>query len=195
MCLANLSDPGMVILPTHRLLKKVSATTDEALASLAGKYEIVEEPAPEVGAGSGVGDRLAELSREHGGASVFCLYEGGANIRYLLGKASDAGTASVDEAVASLDVSRLHEDVVDGAYRASHEEGDIAFTPDHELALSCVRGGECAVALLVNPTPIESVCAIAKAGGKMPHKSTYFYPKLRTGLVVHAFAPPAGDSS
>ena len=194
MCLANVADPGMVILPTYRLLKKVSATTEDALAALSAKYDIVEEPAPEAGAGGLVAERLAALSRENGGASVFCLYDGGANVRYLIGRHS-GDAASVDEAVAALDVSRLHTEVVDGAFRASHEEGDIAFTPDPELALSSARSGECAVALMLNPTPIESVCEIAKAGGKMPHKSTYFYPKIRTGLVVHAFAPPAGDSA
>ncbi len=194
MCLANIADPGMVILPTYRLLKKVSATTEDALAALAEKYEIVEEPAPEAGECGRVAERLAALSGENGGASVFCLYDGGANVRYLIGR-HDGDTSSVDEAVAALDVSRLHAEVVDGAFKASHEEGDIAFTPDPEFALSCARSGECAAAVLLNPTPLESVSEIAKAGGKMPHKSTYFYPKIRTGLVVHAFAPPAGDSS
>ncbi len=194
MCLANVSDPGMVILPTYRLLKKVSAATEDALAVLAEKYEVLEETAPEVGAGGRVAGRLAALSRENGGAGVFCLYDGGESVKYLIGRRG-AEVASVEEAVAALDVSRLHTDIVDGAYGASHEEGNIAFTPDPELALASARGGECAVALLLNPTPLESVCEIAKAGGKMPHKSTYFYPKVRTGLVVHAFAPPAGDSS
>lgn len=101
----------------------------------------------------------------------------------------------MEEAVAALDVSRLHADVVEGAYRAPHGEADIGFTPDPELALASARSGACAAALLLNPTPIASVRAIARAGGRMPHKSTYFYPKLRTGLVIHAFAPPAGDSS
>ncbi len=194
MCLANAADPGMVILPTHRLLKKVSATTEEALATLAGKYDILEEPAPEAGTGGLATERLTALCEENGGASVYCLYDGGASVRYLIGRHATV-TASVDEAVAALDVSRLHADIVDCAFKASHEEEDIAFTPDPEIALSSARSGECTAALLLNPTPIESVCEIAKAGGKMPHKSTYFYPKIRTGLVVHAFAPPAGDAS
>ena len=194
MCLANVADPGMVILPTYRLLKKVSATTEEALAALAGKYDVLEEPAPEAGACGRVAERLSALSGENAGASVFCLYDGGANVRYLIGR-HDGDASSVEEAVAALDVSRLHAEIVDGAFKASHEEGDIAFTPDPELAFNSARSGECAAAVLLNPTPLESVCEIAKAGGKMPHKSTYFYPKIRTGLVVHAFAPLAGDSS
>ncbi len=191
MCLANVSDPGMVILPTHRMLRKVGATTQEALGALAEKYEMEEAAVP---AGAAAAARLAALSRENAGASVFCLYDGGERVRYLVHTRGGAADASLEEAVAALDVSRLHTDVVDGAYRASHEEGDIGFTPDPELALRAAREGECAVALLLNPTPIERVCAIAKAGGRMPHKSTYFYPKVRTGLLFHAFAPPAGEA-
>ncbi len=194
MCLANASDPGMVILPTHRLLKRASVTTEDALASLARKYDVQREVAPEVGAGGEVARRLARLSRENEGVPVFCLYAGGASVWYLIGTRREGSGASVGDAIASLDVSRLHADVVEGAYRASPGEADIGFTPDPEQALSAARRGECAVALLLNPTPMDSVRAIAKASGKMPHKSTYFYPKLRTGLLMHAFAPPAEDA-
>jgi len=186
MCLANAKDPGMAILPTHRLLKKVGAPPAEALARLGGRYEVIEEPPPAAGEGAAVARRLGELGEN--GRTAFCLYEGGGPLRYLLrrGEGSPAG-----EGVAALDVSRLHAEVIEGALRASHEEADMGFTPDPEAALAAARRGECKAALLLNPTPIEAVCRIAKAGGRMPHKSTYFYPKLRTGLVIHAFAPPA----
>jgi uncharacterized protein (DUF1015 family) len=193
MCLANASDPGMVVLPTHRLLKKIDSPVESALASLAETYEIIEEPAPAEGEGELVARRLRELGR--GERTAFCLFSGEGPLRYLVrkdGVGMGAGD-SVAGIVASLDVSRLHADIVDGALAASHDEADIAFTPDPEAALVAARSGECAVSLLLNPTPIQSVVKIAKAGGKMPHKSTYFFPKLRTGLVFHAFAPPAMD--
>ncbi len=190
MCLANASDPGMAVLPTHRLLKKLGASVDEALARLADSYEITEAPAPAGGEGIAVSERLSEMAG--GGKTVFCLYDGKGPLRYLTRKADEPGDGdTIAQAVSSLDVSRLSDDVIDGAFKASHDEVDIAFTPDPELALAAARAGECAVALLLNPTPVESVVRIAKAGGKMPHKSTYFFPKLRTGLVIHAFAPPA----
>ncbi len=193
MCLANASDPGMVVLPTHRLLKKIGSPVETALASLAEIYEVTEEPAPAEGEGETVARRLRELGREE--RTAFCLFSGEGPLRYLVRKESAQTGAgdSVAGIVASLDVSRLHADIVDGALAASHDEADIAFTPDPEAALAAARSGECAVSLLLNPTPIQSVVKIAKAGGKMPHKSTYFFPKLRTGLVFHAFAPPAMD--
>ena len=191
MCLANASDPGMVALPTHRLLKQIGAPVEEALAMLAGAYQITEAPAPPEGKGTAVAECLDEMAE--GGKTVFCLYEGKGPLRYLTRKPDvpPGGGDSVAQAVSSLDVSRLSDEVIDRALKASYNETDIAFTPDPEAALAAARAGECAVALLLNPTPVQSVVRIAKAGGKMPHKSTYFYPKLRTGLVIHAFAPPA----
>jgi hypothetical protein len=173
-------------------LKKIGSPVEAALASLGGAYEVTEEPAPAEGEGEAVAQRLRELGS--GGRTAFSLFSGEGPLRYLVRKESpqtDAGDTA--GTVASLDVSRLHADVVDGALAASHDEADIAFTPDPEAALAAARSGECAVSLLLNPTPILSVVKIAKAGGKMPHKSTYFFPKLRTGLVFHAFAPPAMD--
>ena len=76
MCLANVADPGMVILPTYRLLKKVSATTDEALAALAGKYDVLEETAPEAGDCGRVAERLAALSKDNGARAFFVFTTG-----------------------------------------------------------------------------------------------------------------------
>ncbi|MFP6891885.1 MAG: DUF1015 domain-containing protein [Nitrospinota bacterium] len=197
MCLANASDPGMAVLPTHRLLKKIGTPAEEALAALADSYEISEEPAPVDGDGNAVARRLRELAE--GGRTAFCFCAGQGPLRYLVKKETGPAAEdsvegdSAEEAVATLDVSRLRADIVDGALAASHDEADIGFTPDPGEALAAARSGECAVALLLNPTPVQAVVRIAKAGGKMPHKSTYFFPKVRTGLVSHPFAPPAMD--
>jgi uncharacterized protein (DUF1015 family) len=193
MCLANSSDPGMVALPTHRLLKKVGASVEDGLAKLEATYDITEAPPPAEGAGTVVALRLAEMAEGEEGKTVFCLYDGKGPLRYLVRKADapSKGADAVAQAVSSLDVSRLSDEVMNEALHASHEEADIAFTPDPETALAAARSGDCQVALLLNPTPVQAVVRIAKAGGKMPHKSTYFYPKLRTGLVIHAFGPPA----
>ncbi|MBI4251197.1 MAG: DUF1015 domain-containing protein, partial [Candidatus Tectomicrobia bacterium] len=154
MCLANAADPGMVILPTHRLLKKVGAGTAEALGRLQGGYEVIEEPAPREGEGTQAALRLQALGK--GGRAAFALYDGQGPVRYLLRKGGGAAGGAVEEALASLDVRRLHEEVIEGAFRASHEEADLGFTPDPEAALAAARRGECAAALLLNPTPIEA---------------------------------------
>jgi uncharacterized protein (DUF1015 family) len=52
-------------------------------------------------------------------------------------------------------------------------------------AVGAVRRGEADQAYLLNPTPVGQVCAVASAGDRMPPKSTYFFPKPVTGLVMH----------
>jgi uncharacterized protein (DUF1015 family) len=65
--------------------------------------------------------------------------------------------------------------------RLGHE--GISYTPDRDEAVRRVESGEAAVAYLLRPTPVEEVFRIAERGGIMPQKSTYFYPKLLSGLL------------
>jgi uncharacterized protein (DUF1015 family) len=71
--------------------------------------------------------------------------------------------------------------------RLGHE--GIAYTPDWQEAVRAVDEGEAAVAVLMRPTRIEDVFAVAKRGETMPQKSTYFYPKLLSGLLFHPLEP------
>jgi uncharacterized protein (DUF1015 family) len=71
--------------------------------------------------------------------------------------------------------------------RLGHE--GIAYTPDWQEAVHAVDTGEAAVAVLMRPTRIEDVFAVAKRGETMPQKSTYFYPKLLSGLLFHPLEP------
>ncbi|MDP7386473.1 MAG: DUF1015 family protein, partial [Nitrospinota bacterium] len=194
ICLANLSDPGMIVLPTHRLLMKTGSSLPEALRRLENLYDVEEAPDPGPGAGPGVEDVLKGMGAD-GKRTAFCLSGGRGTLHYLL-RRHDTAAGKIDSpeaAVSTLDVSRLHSEVLEKAFGVSKEEAAMEFTPDPEAALSAAREGICSVAFLLNPTPIEAVTQIARAGGRMPQKSTYFYPKLRTGLVMHAFAPPATD--
>ena len=62
---------------------------------------------------------------------------------------------------------------------------NLRYTRDFSEALESVRGGESQCAFFVNPTRVEEIRDVAAAGEKMPQKSTYFYPKLITGLVMN----------
>jgi uncharacterized protein (DUF1015 family) len=61
----------------------------------------------------------------------------------------------------------------------------VTYTQDAAAAAAAVARGEAQAAFLLNATPVEQVMAVADAGGRMPQKSTYFYPKLPTGLVMN----------
>ena len=63
----------------------------------------------------------------------------------------------------------------------------MRFTADPGLARAEVESGRAALAVLLNPTPVDQVLAVADAGDLMPQKSTNFHPKLPSGLVLHAF--------
>ena len=65
---------------------------------------------------------------------------------------------------------------------------DLRYTPDVDEAIRAVDAGEAEAALLVRPARIEDVWALARAGETMPQKTTYFYPKLASGLLMHPLA-------
>ncbi len=189
MCLANLKDPGMIILPTHRMIREINSTVPDFLNSISELYNIIEEPDPGENGGVLVSEKLKTISADHS-STVFCFSDGKGILRYLIKKNREEKSENPLE---SLDVSLLQSEIIDHGLKASHDDGNMSFTPDPEEALYFARTDEFNAVLLLNPTPIDSVCEIAKKGGKMPHKSTYFYPKLRTGLVIHPFSSPAMD--
>src|SRR5262249_36461337 len=98
---------------------------------------------------------------------------------------------SSSQAWRDLDVARLHELVlreglgIDGEMVRSGEY--VSYTRDADEAAAAVRDhkGGAQLALLLNPTPPAAIRDVARAGDRMPQKSTYFYPKLITGLVIN----------
>ena len=70
---------------------------------------------------------------------------------------------------------------------------NLTYTRSADEALESVRTGKSQCAFLLNPTRVEEIGAVAAAGEKMPQKSTYFYPKLITGLVMNSLEAPLED--
>jgi uncharacterized protein (DUF1015 family) len=186
MYLASMSDPGLVILPTHRVL--VEGMRDDPAS-------------------------LPERLRRHFGLVAFthsardafkaALREGPGRFGVAVAGREHLFLATVDD-VGSLDsylselapeVRRLDVTVldrvilrgllgVDGTQAA--QAGRLTYTHDDDSALDAVRDGAQA-AFLINAPRIDDVVAVCAAGETMPEKSTYFFPKLLTGLVFHVF--------
>ncbi len=99
------------------------------------------------------------------------------------------GAVGHSRAYRRLDVSILQRLVLERALGITPEQirqqERIAFTKSAREALESVAKGEAQMALLLNPTKVREVKAVARAHEKMPQKSTYFYPKLLTGLVIN----------
>jgi uncharacterized protein (DUF1015 family) len=123
---------------------------------------------------------------------VFGLYLGGGKSYMLKLKSSIKPESVIDspgsDALKQLDVSVLHSIILDrmlgiGA-REMSAQSNLSYTRDPEEAMGKVDGAEYQMLFLVNSTRVDEVDAVAAAGDKMPQKSTFFYPKLITGLLM-----------
>jgi uncharacterized protein (DUF1015 family) len=89
-----------------------------------------------------------------------------------------------------LDVSVLHEEVIEGILGIDREavasQRHLIYTPDPREAIRMIEEGNGQIALFLNPVHPEEVLRVVNAGEIMPQKSTYFYPKLLTGLVMNS---------
>ena len=84
-----------------------------------------------------------------------------------------------------LDVAILQELILDRALNSFKSDGfEISYTPDGNLARTQVQSGQADAAFLLQSTPVAAVESVANAPASMPHKSTYFYPKLATGMIL-----------
>ena len=186
MMLVNAELTDLEIRPTHRLL--LDADADALRALVAGDdplFEALAVPPSEIG--------TALEARQHDEMPLFGLVLPG-DEGYLLigdpdGLADRLRRERMSAAVRSLDLAVLHVAVLGdglGITEADVAGGDrLAYTRDEADARERVARGEVAAAILVRPTPLEQLAEVASAGDVMPQKSTYFYPKLLTGMVFN----------
>lgn len=183
--LSSFEDPGLIVLPTHRLVKGVSdARIADIVPQLERYFEVAEIT---------VDEARAWIKEETPGQKRFAiLHSGGAYALTLrdLKQADAALDQSHCPAWRTLDVTILQALVLDRTLGISWQDlahtPDVAYTRDEEEAVQKVASGEFQLGcLLQNPTVTE-VRDVASAGDKMPQKSTFFYPKLWSGLVLRS---------
>ena len=148
--LVSRDDPGLEILPTHRLVSGEVPAID-------GSFRLTEiEPSGEVGAAA-----LARLARDH---PAFVLLRKDSAL-LAEGQGADLDTAVIDRLPLA----------------------DVRYTPSAVSAEEAVRSGRADAAFLVRAPTMEQVEAVALAGERLPEKTTYFFPKLTSGLVFSPF--------
>jgi uncharacterized protein (DUF1015 family) len=190
MYLTDIDDPGLTILPTHRVLRGLSSAFVKQLpARLRDTCDVEAFPCHTPAERKAQRQRLLDEMRLRGpGAHVFGLYTGDETFWLLTypGSLAMQIPAAGDNAHGSvLDVSLLHDLLLEKVLRITVREDTIAFTQDDAAAVDLVANQEYQVAFLLNPTRIEQIVQPAMEGKRMPRKSTYFYPKLLTGIVMH----------
>src|ERR1700722_1044469 len=182
MCLVALEDPGVTVFPTHRVVNRLD---DAKRASRAGAIEpdfeaepvALEQLAPPPGEGP---LQLGYITREDARPLRLTLKDQAI---------ADAALSDHSEAYRHLDTGVLETLLLKGALGLDDEDishfNGMFYARDAAEAIAMVRDGDYEAAFLMRPTPIGQVREIAAAGENMPPKSTYFFPKLLTGLLLN----------
>lgn len=166
MFLANMLDEGITILPTHRLLKEIPRDMNRVLSEY---FEI--EP---------INNDFDIRKGLSGKRRVFGFFQKGSDIWHIL-KYKGGNLSEIHPDLREIDVIILHELVLKKILKTT----DIGYEMNVSRAIDKVKSGEFSAAFFLNPTRVEDVEKSAISSERMPPKSTYFYPKLLTGLVIN----------
>ncbi len=188
MALVDFSDPGLIILPPHRLVRGISKPTlTELMAKLKVFFEIEELPLGMPDIWKHVDDLLREPDE------VRLILFGLAAEHLLLLRLHDPAMASQmmpyfhSELYKRLDVSIVDHIILEKllALSSDQEKTSLAYSYDRLDAVNRVLDQEYQLAFLLSPVKAEMMKAVADTGDRMPRKSTYFYPKLPAGLIFN----------
>jgi uncharacterized protein (DUF1015 family) len=183
MALVSLEDPGLTVFPTHRLISGLAddPARQEALAE--GLREVFDV------------EHVSTDDLDPGGAEgvgVFGYVDpNGDTFRLRLRDAArlDDALADSSDAYRTLDAAILEELVLKGILGMTQDDiaakRGIGYTPSIDAALAKRAAGDYQAAFVLRPTPVEQVRAVAGEGETMPPKSTYFFPKLLTGIAFN----------
>ncbi|MDP4110208.1 MAG: DUF1015 family protein, partial [Bacillota bacterium] len=184
MAFVDIMNPGLVVLPTHRLIKDLpDYSKEDVREKLRGDFDIIEDI--EV-------SKLQESLRAEDEGKRFAYYSGGGRFDLLTLKNTEAPKKRMpdkDESYINLDVAVLHSVILEPVFAIDKknmaQQKNLSYTRSVDEAIKGVDYGKYQCAFIVNPTKVSQIRDVAAAGEKMPQKSTYFHPKLITGLVMN----------
>ena len=186
MMLVEMSHPGLVVFPTHRMIRDVK-NFDAA--------KLLADSAPYFDIRTGVPLDALDESLEHAyteGRKAFGFYTGGETVTVMTLKDTavmDSLLPDLSPTARQLDVNVLHTLVLERLLGIDKEnmanQVNLTYTRSLREALDDVAAGAYQCSFLLNPTRVSEIRDVAAAGEKMPQKSTYFYPKLITGLTMN----------
>ena len=174
MCV-SMNDPGLIVLPTHRLIKNVEP---DKIANLPESLNQLFDVTPLDGGAVAVSKALMA----EGGNAQLGLHLPGQS--YLLTLRENKAQSALE----ALDVSVLHNQILENELGIDADKlaagQHVGYTIHAAEAIEKVESGAAQAAFLMRATPAKQVAEVAASGEKMPQKSTYFYPKLMTGMVL-----------
>ena len=191
MFLADIDHEGLVVFPTHRMVKDLKDfDSAKALEGMAQYFDVEKMACTKC---------LEKALLKNADKNAFGYYDG--KDPYLLimkdtaeAKAAlDAMLKGKSDAYKSLDVSVLHNLILEKIFGIDKEnmanQINLNYTRSYDEAIEKVDAGAYNCSFLLNSTKVRQIKDVATAGEKMPQKSTYFYPKLITGLVMNEIKP------
>lgn len=187
MTFVSMSSPGLLILPTHRVVHGLAGFSADAFTSRTSNFFEVEEVDSEVDA-----ERAITILRDKGknGTALLAVMAGRTVLLHHPLPAGAQFSSGLSERQQGLDVVQLHKCLLEGVLGLSEEsirnQQNLSYVREAAQAIEMVRAGEANVAFLMNPCRVEQVRDVAFAGEVMPQKSTDFYPKLLSGLTIYA---------
>jgi uncharacterized protein (DUF1015 family) len=191
MTFVNMNDPGLLVLPTHRVVHSLPNFSAEEFQKSSSALFAVDEIDPALDA-----SHAAELLRERGrdGTALLAVTAQRAFLLHSPKAESAKFLAGFSSRQRALDVVQLHKCLLEGVLHLSEEsirnQQNLSYLRDASEALAQVRKGKgkdaANIVFLMNACPVAQVRDVAFAGEVMPQKSTDFYPKLLSGLTAYA---------
>ena len=189
--LVEIHDPGLKILPNHRLItKKNILNWEKSLPNLfILKDHSHDLPTNEKGA-----EKLLEIIERQGKDkfAVGIIDNQGKRFISLTAKSQEELMDNMPKNLStnskSVDASILTELIFSPVFNIGESEltaGEVLFTASADEAFQLVKSNAVSIAFLVNSTPVQQVIDVANVGEVMPQKTTFFYPKLATGMVLN----------
>lgn len=196
MFFANMDEPGLTVLPTHRLISGVSEDKINSLYDNLVKYFRIKDFDFSKGNEAEARRQLLDAMKKAGPQDHFLgMYIKGENKYSLLElKGEDLLLDLQSDKPLSwrrLDVSILQslilQDILGFSEDSISRQENLCYVKDVDDSIRKVRNEEYQTAFLLNATKIEEIRDVTETGERMPQKSTYFYPKCLTGLVINKF--------
>lgn len=191
MMLVNMENDGLVVFPTHRVLHSLENFDAEEMKKSLSEHFSLEDNVPL----SLLNEKLKKGAENS--EKTFAFYCGGEDFTLLTLNDSNVMKSvlpEMSEAYRGLDVSVLHSLVLERHLGIDKEnmanQINLFYTRDMNEAINEVKSGRANCSFIINPTLVTQIRDVAAAGEKMPQKSTYFYPKIITGLVMNKFRNP-----
>ncbi len=187
MTFVNMSDPGLLILPTHRVVHSLASFSVEDFRKSCAEFFEIEETKATIEANC-----ATSLLRERGrtGTALLGATASRAFVLHSPKAAASQFLAGLSPRQKSLDVVQLHKVILEGILKLSEEsirnQQNLSYLREASEALAKVRNRSASIAFLMNPCPVQQVRDVAFAEEVMPQKSTDFYPKLLSGLTAYA---------